>query len=217
MVSLFMNFKFDQTIKKNENAEFERKKFGGKSLEVQQQYVKHAFGLQEKKHAQYGEKNPEILTKMFKTEHNISKLTKKAEKYIENSPFKQEIETEITPIKLEKKRKRETIDENEKIIKKKKEELREKQFERKEKKSEISIEIHNIELKIEELKTNIQEIKKQENLCDNILKNDIENYKESIKTIQNEQKSLKDEIKEKDMLIIEEIERIIEKPISEIS
>ena len=209
-----MSFKFEKTIT---NQESEREKFGGKSIELQQQYVKRAHEIQTKQRSEYGEKNPEFLSEMFKKQNPCVKLTKKGKKFIENSPFKHEIESEIEPIKLEKKRKRETVDENEKLIKKKKEDLRNKQFERKEKKSEKSTEIHNIDLQIEELKSRIHQIKKQENLYDNVLKNDIDDTKNEIIKIQCEQKKLKQDIKESDILIIEQIERITETCISEIN
>jgi hypothetical protein len=202
-----MNFKFESTPKKNENAEFERKKFGGKSIELQQQYLQNAF---QKSHCEYGEKSLES----FKTQS--TKLTKNAKKYIENSEFKQEIEMNTEPIKLEKKRKRELMDENEKIIKRKKEELKNKHFERKENKANKMAEIYNVELQIQNLKSDIQEIKKQEILQDNMIKDQIENCKNEIKTLQTQQKMIKEEIKEKDVLIIEQIEQIIDKPISEI-
>ena len=193
----------------------ERSKTGGKSIELQQQYMASAKKEQDKHHS-FGEKSPQYLKEIMKGKNSKKKITRSLEKYIDNSSFKEEIETILEPFKIQRKRKHENCNEIEQDIKRKKEDLKNKIYAKTDVKTLKSKEIRQIETNIENLKMRIASIRRENVEIESRLKDEISTIKIDIQSLQFQQQTTKEELIESEKEVITEIEKIIGKDISEI-
>ena len=152
----------------------------------------------------------------MKGKNSKKKITRSLEKYIDNSSFKEEIETILEPFKIQRKRKHENCNEIEQDIKRKKEDLKNKIYEKTDVKTLKSKEIRQIETNIENLKMRIASIRRENVEIESRLKDEISTIKIDIQSLQFQQQTTKEELIESEKEVITEIEKIIGKDISEI-